>query len=159
MILIIGLSLGTYNNCLLLVAYNNCLFLGKCNNWSLFLKGTPMNTVEQRLYVIEPGKPRNRKQHQRKRSRWWLSWGRCSASSRWSRSPPRPRRRARTRGRKPDLCSKIFVSKCPTKIIFQSNNLLDCGSNRTSPVKILQRKFYATLIFKHSDWLLKNISQ
>ena len=27
------------------------------------------------------------------------------------------------------------------------------------PINILQRKFYATLIFKHSDWLLKNVNQ
>ena len=27
------------------------------------------------------------------------------------------------------------------------------------PIKILQRKFYATLIFKRSDWLLKFFNQ
>ena len=27
------------------------------------------------------------------------------------------------------------------------------------PIDILQRKFYTTLIFKHSDWLLKFVNQ
>ena len=31
------------------------------------------------------------------------------------------------------------------------------GGNPTIPIKILQGKFYATQIFKHSDWL-KNLS-
>ena len=29
----------------------------------------------------------------------------------------------------------------------------------TDPIKILQRKFYDTQFFKHSDWLLKLINQ
>ena len=33
------------------------------------------------------------------------------------------------------------------------------GSPGTDPIKILQRKFYATKFFKHSDWLLKFINQ
>ena len=38
-------------------------------------------------------------------------------------------------------------------------NLLMRLAPGTDPIKILQRKFYATQFFKHSDWLLNFINQ
>ena len=37
--------------------------------------------------------------------------------------------------------------------------LLAPENPEAGPIKILQRKFYTTLIFKHSDWLLKIFNQ
>ena len=36
---------------------------------------------------------------------------------------------------------------------------IEIGKAGASPIKILQRKFYATLIFKHPDWLINLSSQ
>ena len=42
---------------------------------------------------------------------------------------------------------------------MQLSNGIQTNQSGPGPINILQRKFYATLIFKHSDWLLKFINQ
>ena len=46
-------------------------------------------------------------------------------------------------------------------MIPPSLSLSDLESSQPGPgpISILQRKFFATLFFKHSDWLLKFINQ
>ena len=42
----------------------------------------------------------------------------------------------------------------PSHLVLRQSRFKPCLRPGASPIKILQRKFYATLIFKHLDWLI-----
>ena len=71
-------------------------------------------------------------------------------------------------GRCPDCCCyyhyyylyhfyNIYVSTI--QVLVKTNCSFVLYSPGTGPINILQCKFYATLIFKQSDWLLKFVNQ
>ena len=45
------------------------------------------------------------------------------------------------------------------KARYKGNAAAGIRQTGTGPINILQRKFYTTLIFKQSDWLLKFVNQ